>query len=99
MSCSAAKRPTQTDPKSPLLAITRLSRGAGASPDTCTVCGPTGSSLKMVMSADLGPVPDGSNRIGMSIASPTSSSIGYERTLGGRKSGEDDVMLLIDSMP
>ena len=40
-----AKEPTQTFPKFPVFAMIRFALGAGAVPETGTVCGPAGSSL------------------------------------------------------
>ena len=60
---SSANEPTQTLPKKPLLAITRLSRGGGHSPETAILCGPAGSLLKTVTVPAVTPCAVGSNRI------------------------------------
>src|SRR5207247_4421191 len=99
VSGSSANEPTQTRPKLPRSASTRLSRGAPALPETCTLCGPAGSSLKTVITADLAPTLVGSNRIATSTASPAPSTIGYETTLGTLNSGDDDVIFVIESVP
>src|SRR5580700_8126786 len=74
----STKEPTQQLPKSPLLAMARLRRGAGASPVTLTTWGDAGSLLKIVIVPAFGPRLNGAKRIGTSIASPTPSLIGYE---------------------
>lgn len=96
---SSAKLPTQTLPKLPLLAMARLRRGAGASPETLTTCGEAGSLLNTVIVPTFGPRLSGANRIGISIASPTSSLIGYDSTLGDWKSAGAATMLVINNSP
>src|SRR4029077_9103057 len=94
-----AKCPTHTFPNPPWLAMTRLSRGRGAMPDTPTSCGEAGSLLTMRIVAALAPGDVGANRIATSIESPTSSLSGYDRTPGASKSAVDELMLLISSCP
>src|SRR5579859_4608414 len=96
--CSA-KWPTQTLPKPPRLPISRLRRGRGATPDTCTKWGEVGSLLSIRIVAAKLPTDFGAKRIGTSIESPTSSLIGYDSTLGDSKSVVDALMLLMRSRP
>src|SRR5262249_17649749 len=96
---SSRNEPTQTLPKLPPPGTTRLRRGRSAVPDTLIECGPCGSSLTMVIVADLAPALVGAKRRATSTASPSSSMIGYETTLGTWNSGDDEVMLVIESGP
>src|SRR5579864_7399966 len=70
VSGSSSIDPLQTLPKSPLLAITRLSRGARPSPVTRILCGPAGSLLITVRVADLTPTPVGWKRMTTSVDVP-----------------------------
>src|SRR5215475_12214003 len=83
---SSAKEPTQTLPKLPVFAMIRFALGGGAVPETRTVCGLAGSSLKIVITPDFAPKVEGWNRSATSIESPAPTTIGNERTLGTRKS-------------
>src|ERR1700722_15040199 len=95
----SSKQPTQTLPKFPVLAIIRFNLGAGASPETLTTCGEAGSLLVIVIVPGCSPTLVGAKRIGISIASPTPSLIGYESTLGDWKSGGAATIPVIKSSP
>src|SRR5512132_1598525 len=87
----------QTSPKLPAFAIDMTSRGTGVLPVRLTVFGLAGSLLMIVMVAAAAPRFCGWKRIGSSTESPAATINGYDATLGGTKSMEDDVMLSIDS--
>src|SRR4051794_19506311 len=95
VSSSSTNEPRQTFPKLPELAIAVASSGAPAVPDTSIIRGPVGSLLKIVMFADLKPKLVGWNRIGTSSEAPGAMVSGYDKTLGRRKSPEEDVMSLM----
>ena len=91
----SAKSSQHTWPKSPESAIEVTSRGAGVLPLTCTWCGLPGSLLVIVSVADAGPNAVGWKRIGRSISSPASTTIGYDTTPGATNWGADEVTALI----
>ena len=70
MSGLSMSEPTQTLPKSPVSARIRVSLGAGALPETATMSGPAGSSLRIRIVPDLAPKLIGRNRIIKSIDPP-----------------------------
>src|SRR5262245_4188903 len=69
------------------------SRPDGASPDTTTAFTPIGSSLVIVMEADLTPKLVGAKRSGITNDVPGAISSGYAITFGVTNSPDDDAML------
>src|SRR4051812_19296085 len=92
---SSANEPTHTLPKLPASAMARAAVGPAASPETGTLCGPVGSSLRTAIVPNLVPSVPGWKRMTTSIESPGCRVIGKDATLGVRKSGDDETMLVM----
>src|SRR5574337_2121195 len=96
-SISSANEPTQVRRNAPVSASAATNRGAGVDPVSATLCGDSRSLLKMVSVAACAPRLPGRSRTTTSIAAPGSTASGYDATEGTTKSGDDEVMFLINS--